>query len=94
MAPGGGCCCAGVETEANTDQFTGRKLCRGGKKKKTDLGADLGPFFSAQSNLSSRRGRGRGVGGRGEKKKGKKRKTKTNIAFPSAALTERSVEPV
>lgn len=27
--------------------------------KKTDLRADLGPFFSAQSNLSSWRGRGR-----------------------------------
>lgn len=79
MAPGGGCCCAGVETEANTDQFTGRKLCRGGKKK-TDLRADLGPFFSAQSNLSSRRGRGRGLGG-GEKK-GKEKKNKNKHCFP------------
>lgn len=51
-----------------------------GEKRETDLRADLGPFFSAQSNLSSRRGRGRG-GRRG--KKGKERKTKTNIAFPS-----------
>lgn len=45
-------------------------------EKKTDLRADPGPFFSAQSNLSSRRGRGRewevGVGGRkGEEKKNK-----------------------
>lgn len=79
MARGGGCCCAGVETEANTDQFTGRKLCRGGEKKKTDLRADLGPFFSAQSNLSSRRGRGRGWK---EGKKGREKKNKNKHCFP------------
>lgn len=30
----GRCCFAGVEREANTDQFTGGKLCCGGKKER------------------------------------------------------------
>lgn len=80
MAPGGGCCCAGVETEANTDQFTGRKLCRGGKKKR-QTSEQTWAHSSARNLISVPGEDGVGGWGRGEKK-GKEKKNKNKHCFP------------
>lgn len=52
----------------------------GGGGGTTDLRADLDPFFSAQSNLSSRRGRGVRRRRRGEKRERKEKQKQTLLS--------------